>query len=97
MQLRNTKRKRMKEVMEMPRLGKNVCAYVGRKAMMADRSLFTESFHITSGRSVLEKEGSRLGMWHGLMSEAGRASCTTELVLTVLRIVRREPMKGRNL
>jgi hypothetical protein len=40
-QMRNTKRKRMKEVTEMPRLGKKVCAYVGGKAMMADRSLFT--------------------------------------------------------
>jgi hypothetical protein len=48
---------------------KPVCAYVGRKAMMADRSLFTESFTSLSGRSVLEKRRFEARHVHGLMSE----------------------------
>ena len=71
----------MKGMIERPKLGKKVCAYVGRKAMMADHfSLFTEpfTFHI-SGRSGIGKKGSRLPVRHGLMSETGRASCTAAL------------------
>jgi hypothetical protein len=86
----------MKEVIEMPRLGKKgLC--IRRQEGDDGRSFIIHLNHFTSLRVDLYWERrfeARHG--HGLMSEVGRASCTTELVLTVLRIVRREPMKGRN-
>ena len=49
-------------MIEIAEIRQKVCAYVGRKAMMADRSLFIESFTSLRVDLYWKKEGSRLGM-----------------------------------
>jgi hypothetical protein len=56
-------------MIKMPKLGWGAarpCAYVGRKAMMADHLLFTGFIHITSGRSVVLEKKVRGSAWHGM-------------------------------